>query len=481
MKTIGEMFEDAIFEWRDKKGCGTAIIPHPLNDKVMVLGVLQQIYNKDMNKIVHIVVDEWSTRQDIIDFITNQPDKENNAEFKKLLAHEKILVFTQRYVRRTDINIRYNGVRLNANKIVIYYHPHEIYQSDIDFIKSHKFKLVILNKIMTPQDMNFLYPVVPLLHEFKQNEIDEIRTSTPVEDMWYPISITPNSEEDKLLKYYNEYIQTSLNIFGSFDIMQQARIGNTKLNISADVICNNIALENGWRPNLDMSVELNLNLDALYNPNNLRERALMTYDVIRNRSALVSDYKGKLEKILEIVEENPTAKILIVNKRAEFASKITQYINEHSISVICANYHDKIEDIEAVDINGNPLYYKSGPRKGERRTMGSKAQKTLNQKLFNRGDIRVLSTNNAPDKDLSIDVDVIIITSPLCENIDSYLYRLDKVHYPTPPIKLYSLFVKNSLEETKLLHKPIKETHQIVNKCEIDAEIENNSDFIVVD
>ena len=77
MKTIGEMFEDAIFEWRDKKGCGTAIIPHPLNDKVMVLGVLQQIYNKDMNKVVHIVVDEWSTRQDIIDFITNQPDKEN--------------------------------------------------------------------------------------------------------------------------------------------------------------------------------------------------------------------------------------------------------------------------------------------------------------------------------------------------------------------------------------------------------------------
>jgi len=479
MKTIGELFEDAIFEWRDKKGCGTAIIPHPLNDKVMVLGVLQQMYNKDMNNIVHIVVDEWSTRQDIIEFITNQPDEENNAEFKKLLADKKILVFTQSYVRRNDV--KYHGAMPNYSNTVIYYHPHEIYQPDVNFIRSHKFKLVVLNKIMTPQDMNFLYPLVPLLHEFKQNEIDEIRTSTPVEDMWCPVSITPDSEEDKLLKYYNEYIQTSLTIFGSFDIMQQARMGNTKLNISADVICNTIAQENGWRPNLDMSVELNLNLDALYNPNNLRERALMTYEIIRNRSALLSDYKCKLEKILEIVEENPTAKILIINKRAEFASTITQYINEHSASVICANYHDKIDDIDAVDIDGNPLYYKSGQRKGERRTMGSKAQKTLNQKLFNRGDIRVLSTNNAPDKDLSIDVNVIIITSPLCENIDSYLYRLDKLHYPTLPIKLYSLFVKNSLEETKLLHKPIKETHQIVNKCEIDAEIENNSDFIVVD
>ena len=78
-------------------------------------------------------------------------------------------------------------------------------------------------------------------------------------------------------------------------------------------------------------------------------------------------------------------------------------------------------------------------------------------------------------------VNTIIITSPQCETIDSYLYRLDRVCYPTPPIKLYSLFVKNSLEETKLLHKPIKEMHQIVNKCEIDDNGVNNSDFIVVD
>lgn len=479
MKTIGELFEDAIFEWRDKKGCGTAIIPHPLNDKVMVLGVLQQIYNKDMNKTVHIVVDEWSTRGDIIEFITNQPDKENNAEFKKLLDTKKILVFTQYYVRRTDIMV-YGGI-INTNSIVIYYHPHEIYQHDVDFIKLHKFKLIVLNKLMSPQDMAFIYPIAPLLTQFKQNEIDEIRTSTPVEDMWCPVSITPDSEEDKLLKYYNEYIQTSLNIFGSFEIMQQARTGNTKLNVSADIICNNIAIENGWRPNLDMSIQINVDLDALYNPNNLRERALMTYQIIRERSALLSDYKGKLDTILKIVEDNPDDKILIINKRAEFASIVSQYINEHSETLTSEPYHDKLDNILAVDIEGTPLYYKSGPNKGKRKSMGAQARKTLYEKCFNKNHIRVLSTNNAPDKSLCIDVNTIIITSPQCESIDSYLYRLDRVCYPTPPIKLYSIYVKNSLEESKLLHKPIKETHQIVNKCEIDAEIENNSDFIVVD
>lgn len=479
MKTAGELFENAIFEWRDKKGCGTAIIPHPLNDKVMVLGVLQQIYNKDMNKVVHIVVDEWSTRGDIIEFITTQPDEENNTEFKKLLDTKKILVFTQRYVRRNDI--KYTSPMFNGDKIIIYYHPHEIYQPDIDFIKSHKFKLVVLNKLMNPQDMEFLYPVVPLLNEFKQNEIDEIRTSTPVEERYINVVIPEDTEEGKLLEYYNEYIKTSLNIFGSFDIMQQARIGNDKINVSADVICNNIAIENGWRPDLDMSIELNIRLDNLYNPNNLRERALMTYQIIRDRNNLLSDYKGKLDKILTIVEDNPEAKILIINKRAEFATIVARYINERSINEICGAYHDKLDNIESVDVYGNPVYYKSGARKGERKMMGAKAQKTLVQSLFNMGHLRIISTNNAPDKDLSIDVDIIIITSPQCESIDSYLYRLDKVCYPTPPIKLYSIYVKNSLEENKLLHKSIKETHTIVNKCEIEGKVENNSDFIVVD
>ena len=42
--TPGELFENAINHWRDAKGIGTALIPTFLNDKVMVLGVLQRVY-----------------------------------------------------------------------------------------------------------------------------------------------------------------------------------------------------------------------------------------------------------------------------------------------------------------------------------------------------------------------------------------------------------------------------------------------------
>ena len=143
--------------------------------------------------------------------------------------------------------------------------------------------------------------------------------------------------------------------------------------------------------------------------------------------------------------------------------------------------HDKVEPIPAVDINGRPIFYKSGPRKGERRTLGADAQKTLNNKLYNLNKLRVLSTNNAPDKSLNGDIDIIIITSPQCEDIETYLYRFTNVYIPSGKLKLYSIYIKNSLEESKINSKLVSEMHSIVNNCENSVVSENNSDFIVVD
>ena len=113
--------------------------------------------------------------------------------------------------------------------------------------------------------------------------------------------------------------------------------------------------------------------------------------------------------------------------------------------------------------------------------MAAKAQKTMNEQLFNIGKLQVLSTNSAPDKDLSANVDIVIITSPQCEDIKSYMYRLSNVYYPNGTIKLYSLFIKDSLEEQRLSSKPLSELHRIVNKCENSVIVENNSDFVIVD
>ena len=475
MKTFGEIFEDAINHWKDKKGVGTALILPPLNDKVMVLGILQRVCNKSPTAKIIICVNSFNERIAIIEFLTNQKgEDENNNEFKKLIKDGFIKVFTNDFISKSS----YIGSPL----LCIIYHPTTIDRGIKALLDFSKFKLVIMNKLLTNNnDSALLYKLCPILDDFKQNEVNAIRISSPVEDIRLGVNIPEDSEEGKLLKYYNEYVSTSMSIFGSFDIMNQARIGNKDFNISSVQICSQIAKENGWNEHLDMSMEFNVQIDELYNPGKLKDRASDTYEIIRKRSNLLSDYNGKLDVIYNIVHDNPNKKILIINKRADFASKVTDYINNLSETVICGNYHDKVSPIPAVDINGNPLYYKSGNRKGERKMMADKAQRTFNEAAFNRGDIRVLSTSNSPDKTLCVNIDIVIITSPQCEEIKSYIYRLDNLRFNDNIIHLYNIYCKNSIEEKLLDGQMLSSNHKVLNDEEKVIIEQDNSDFIVVD
>lgn len=470
MNNSGEIFENAINHWRDAHGIGSAFIPAPVNDKLMVLGILQRIYARSPTTKTVIITKSFSDRQTINEYLTQQEDSdENNKEFKKLINTGNIKIFTENYIKSSN-NYSYP-------LLCIWYRPENICNELIDYVSKCKFKLVVFNKHSTDDNLINLYNICPLLSDFKQNEVDAIRLSLPVEEEQIGIDIPADSNVAELLNYYNEYITTSLNIFGSFDIMQQANVGNMQLNISSTQICFQIAEENGWNEHLDMNVEFNVEIDKLYNPNNLRERASKTYEIIRERSKLLSDFEGKLDSILDIIRSNKDKKILIINKRAEFASIVTEFLNTFSETDICANYHDKVENIPAITFDGTPIYYKSGKKKGERKMLGVKAQKTLNELRFNNNLINVLSTNNAPDKDLNIDVDIIIITSPMCEDIKSYIYRLSKVYFNNNKIELYSLYCKNTMEQKIIEQKSLESKHNVKNS----AFDENISDFIIAD
>ena len=474
MKQVEDLFNEAIIHWRDAKGVGTALIPKSLNDKLLVLGVLQRVLARSPTKSVAIITNTYNERLDLIDFITTQEDEENNKEFKHFIALKILKIVTSNLVDSI-------GGMITPPNLVILYHIDDFNEAFERVLTRIKFNLVILNSLVNVKGVNLLYDKAPILQDFKQNEIDEVRINTPVKDMWIDITIPDDTEDYKLLNYYNDYITTSLNIFGSFDNIKKARLGNTDYNISSTQICNQIAQENGWNDHLDMSIELNVQIDSLYNPSNIKERASQTYEIIRNRANLLSDYEGKLDAILNIVKDNPNKKILIINKRGEFASKVTEYINSMSDTIVCGNYHDKVEPIPAVDENGNPIFYKSGKNKGERKLMMAQAQKTLNQTLFNNGDLQILSTSSAPDKDLSINVDIIVITSPLCDDIRSYLYRLSHLFFNANTAILYTLYIKGSLEQARLESKIVDENHTIVNKCEENVVFDDNSNFILVD
>lgn len=471
---IGELFEQAIEEWRINKGIGTAIIPSKLNDKTLILGILQRVYNKPNFGRTFIITNTFDERAQLVEFLTHQKDsEENNEEFKKLIDNKSIKVVSKNLVESNLFTL--NGIF----SLVIIYHIDEISNPIEVALRKGKFKLSVISKLLNDEDRTKLYNICPLLNVFKQNEVEAVRLSTPVEEMLMPIEIT--SEKDiKALKWYNDYISSSISIFGDLATMDKARIGDKITNQSAESICRQIAKDNGWSKTLDMSIEYNKQIDVLFNPNALYERAKNTYSTIRERTNFLTDYKDKIRTIREIVENNSDKKILIISKRGDFASTISNHLNTNHSNPICKPFHDKLTPIIELDEYGHYVTYKSGTKAGKPKEIGAQAQCTKYMSMFNNGFIQCLSVSNSPDKRLDIDVDIVIITSPLCNTIEEYLYRLDKIKFNSP-IKLYTLYVTNSLEQRQLEERKLPVSHVLLNNIKNDVAYDKNNDVVIVD
>ena len=469
--TYEELVTSGIYKWRDAKGKGTLIIPQPIDSKFIILATLQLVFIKNKNIAPIIVCKNSNDVLTLTNFLTTREYEENNKFFRTVLNSRQLKIYT------TSIT---KNLIVDKIDLLIYYNLEDIDDNTLNLTNKAHFILGVFERVIRNTiTASKLYVKAPPIEYFTQKQLTAARLSSPVEEMLIDVAIPEDSEDLKLLNYYNEYIATSLSIFGDLDTMNIARTGDVKTNISSTQICRQIAENNGWNERLDMSIPFNQKLDATFNPINIRDRANGTFEIIRKRSDLVSSNKCKLDAILKIVNDNPTAKILIISKKGEFASVITDYINKHHDKPICGNYHDKVEPIAAVDSLGKPILYKTGAKKGQQRYYGADAQKSNNLLAFNDGFMNILSAANAPDKDLSCNIDIVIITSPLCSSIESYIYRLSSVRFAIK-LKMFTIYIKNSLEKEKIISRSIPQNHVVINPIKSEI-VENNSDFVIVD
>ena len=469
--TEEELHEKSVYQWRINKGIGTFIIPAPLDVLKPLLMILPAMYNKSPTLVTNIIVADFVDKDKVTDYLLNKSEHVHSNVYNKLITEGFIKILT--VGEATDI-----FSHLYPNLVVIY-NPKECLYCYIGLLDKAKFKLVLSSNLFTGK-LEQLNNLVPRVGSYTQASVDEIRSSRPVKEMLVPLVIDEDSSLKKKLDYYNKEISTAIAIFGDFDTIKMARLGNSNTNSSSMAVCYNIARQNGWNENLDMTIQFNIEIDELYSPNALKERASGIYEIIRSRSLALASSDEKLSYILKIVEDNVDKNILIINKHGDFANEVTKYINDNTHYDSCYNYHDKVENVPAIDDNGNEVLIKSGVNKGKPKMLGVKSQKNLAQKLMNKGAIHVLSTNAAPDKDLAVNIDVVVITSPLCDTIETYLYRLSKVEF-AKEVQLYTLYYKGSLEEKKLDERIIPPTHTILNKTEIEVKSDNNYDYCIVD
>ena len=470
--TEEQVYLNAVNVWRLNKGIGTFVIPAPFDALRPLLYILPQLYNKSPTTSVVIIVKDFADRSSIESYLTTLNNEVWNNSFRTVIHNGSLRILTTEYAAE--------HINDYSPLLTIIYNPSIFHFVHIAMIEKSKFKLVILSKLLDNKTMDDFYTVAPSIGNFSQNVIDEVRTNRPVKECLVGLTITPDTELDKEMTYYNREISTALAIFGNFDNIKYARLGNSDTNCSSMMICDAIARTNGWDNHLDMSSEFNRDIDKLYSPSAIKERADSIYNIIRERSTKLASSKDKLSYILDIVNDNLDKNILIINKYGEFANLVTDYLNDKSGKRICANCHDKVDNVPAVDDYGNPILIKSGPKKGQPKFLGVIAQKKLAQKLMNSHKINVISCGASPDKSLDVDIDLVIITSPLCDTIESYFYRLSKVHFSNE-VLLYTLFYRNTLEEKKLEDRTVPANHTIINDFDRNVKVDNNNAYCIVD
>lgn len=459
MKTINSMYNTLADKWGiDNKGHGTIHCLKPMQYTSMIIVVLKRMLAKKENLKVFICVDGYETRKAIIEALT---DENINQEHITILSESYV---NARYKYHYDLTI-FVGL--------------ERYSLAVNCIGTTSvFHLFIITKdVVNAEHLAEIYKYYPAVNvNLNANDLNAVNLSSPVEEC--RVGCLLQSADKEQYDTYTAFITQCFNIFGDFDSIQKARIGDTKAGVSAADYRNQLAMNNGWSVELDMNIGFNRQIDECYNPNILLDKATLCYDIIRKRSNLVTDNDAKLDVILDIIKNNPNKNILVISKRGEFAARITEYLEENGIAA--GDYHDTIEPKLLVDDNGVPVLYKKGSAKaGQPKIIKSKAISSANERLFQDGRLRVLSIKNSSSDELRINVDMWIITSPLCDEVSALKYRFNGVVFNSVPHHIYKVYMQGTMEEQKLLQsKPNGYTNVTTKGVAIEIFDENNCGIV---
>ena len=270
----------------EQKGKGSCYAFKPIKPENIIFSFINLHRQKRTDTTILIVVRNYDERLKIKSLL-----EDNN-----LL--DKITILSRSYMK-TNYNYNYTFTFI-------------IGQDDFDFLNhltnQSKFTFAIFTELITDGVINNILPIIKPNITF--NDLCKDRLNYPVEETHIPITM---SDENKLEYYkYSEYINTSMSIFGSFENADKCRIGDMVLNISAGEFRYNLAKENGWSETLDTSIEFNKNIDDIYNPNSLFERANTLYNIIRERINLVTDNISKIPAIIDILSVTKLILSLII-------------------------------------------------------------------------------------------------------------------------------------------------------------------------
>ena len=428
----------------------------------LVFNVINNFNTKHPLEPIFIVVDCYNTRVKILEYIKS---KINNYE-----ESLSIRILSKDYIKDA---YKYNY------KLIITIGVNDDINTLLHLNRDSKFTLCILTKnIMDSQFIISLRNHLPnITVNDTSNYVEEQRIYSPVEETRISVKLLDDDLEQ--YKKCTDFINVSISIFGDLSNIEKCKNGDITNNISATQFRHQLAIKNGWSETLDTNIEFLKQIDDYYNPNILFERASTFYTITKQRRDLVSDNKNKLNIIKDICDKNKDKKILIVSKRGEFAKEVTNYLT-NKCDIKCGDYHDCIESRFAVDANNGLMFVKSGINKGKPRIVSHQAISTSNEKLYNAGELNVLSIKNSSNKKLNIECDIIIFTTPFCDNIFDFKKRFNNIRIINNPNKIFRLYSANTIENDMIYKEPLNNLISIIDENKKNINYDENSGDIIL-
>jgi len=444
MNNQDKYVKEVVSGFQQNRGRASVYCFEPIEPAAVILGMITAYRVRSPEEKVFVIVDCYDTRVAIIE----------KLKFNSL--NDNVTILSADYIKK---EYKYDYKLIITVGI----------NNSLDFLQfvgtQGKYVLAILTEnIMNNEFITGVREFLPAIEvTVSPASVRADKIYLPVEE--YRIGVDMNDEDKALYDKCAEYIATSISIFGEFYNIEKCKMGDPRTNTSAIDFRDQIARQNGWHPELDCTSTFNRQIDDIYNPNVLLERATTFYNILRERRELATDNAAKLQVILDLCIEHKDKKIIIVSKRGEFASAITEYINKNSL-LKCGDFHNTIESTIATDEYGQTILVKSGANKGQPKVIGAVAISTANAKRFNDGNINILSIKNSSDSKLKTAVDLIIFSTPTVDGIIDFKTRFSGVSFTSEPTINYKVYCRGTLEAKVLAEQKESALIKVIDDSE---------------
>ena len=414
--------------FQSAKGKGYCVITKPVSVTVVLLEIISGLLNKRPNLKILIVIENYSDKSEIVNALQSKIKDD-------LLANVKFI--STNYIGKTIPNYDCT-IFIDEKKEYI-----------IEKFSSHsKFCLAIYKQnILNNNVKNILDRFLTFIPvKIDREKINNSRIYSPVEEYRHQVCL---SEDDlELSKKYDNYVRDTINIFGDLKTIEYCRNGNPATHQSAMDCRYAVAYRNGWSTSMDKTIEINRQIDELYNPNSIGERVNTVFQITNLRKKLLTNNAVKLPAIKQIIDKEPDKRYLIVSSTGEFCNDIMKYLYNSGYKV--TGYHNELEDSYLTDINGQVICYKSGELKGQPKVFKAAALSTNNLEFYNAGYYNIMCIKASCKPDVELEADVIIFTTPLIDNIFEFRQRFERIKLPIPTI-IHRIYCTMSNEETTIL------------------------------